>query len=88
MSKIAEEKAFIAYPKFVINGGSNYDHNTDRRYIFARCYEQAAKDIIARVREEVDKIIPDGNDEYIIGERIGYHSVLNILNKLEKEYEQ
>ena len=52
-------------------------------------FEQGFSEAIAKMRKEVDKIFPDNdcNDEYIVGERIGYRSVLNILDELEKEYE-
>ena len=49
--------------------------------------QQAEKDTIAKIHEQIERGIPDNpeGDEYIFGERVAFRSVLNLLKETEKE---
>ena len=52
-----------------------------------RGYEQAEKDMIVKIRKQVEKWMPDNSegDEYISGERVAFRSVLHLLKEMEEE---
>ena len=84
MSKTAEEAAMKVYP---YGGGTKGLICENARPIFIKGYEQAEKDIIYRIREQIERWIPDNpeGDEHISGERVAFRSVLNLLNEMEEE---
>ena len=77
MSKIAEEKA---------NSFREMPTNWYEKMVFTKAYDQSAKDLIARIREQIQIWMPEGNDEHIVGERTAFNSVKHLLSELEYEY--
>lgn len=76
------------------NKEPNYLHTCDSkmldevyRDVFKLGYEQAEKDTIEKVRQQVERWMPDNpeGDEYISGERVAFRSVLHFLKELEDE---
>lgn len=55
------------------------------RHMYEAGYEQAEKDTIAIIREQVERWMPDNleGDEYINGERMAFRSVLHLLEKMK-----
>ena len=88
MSKIAKLKAqewVASLPVCVI-----YDDMPKPRIAFEKAYDQAAKDIIARIRVEIVKVIPEEiifDDDEDYGRKDAFNYVLGVISTLEKEYE-
>lgn len=90
MSKRSEETALRLYPES--SGPMERSIFEDRRVTLAcrrACeegYEQAEKDTIAKIREQVEKWMPDNpeGDEYTSGERVAFRSVLHLLKEMEE----
>lgn len=88
--KRSEHAALAAYPqKEKVNkkGTGVYDPNFPRRSAYQRGYEQAEKNIIKHIREQVNRWMPNNpeGDEHINGERVAFRSVLNLLKEMEDE---
>ena len=57
-----------------------------KRQIYQQGYEQAGKDIISHIREQIERWMPqDNGEEHIKGERIAFNSVLHLLKEMEEE---
>ena len=89
MSKRAEQAAIKAYP-VVIEEHTERDLNKPRRLSFIKGCEQAEKDTIATIREQVEKWMPDNpeGDEHINGERVAFRSVLHLLEEMGEEKDE
>lgn len=98
MSKIAEEAALKAYPEKTkvlwgplpgANRPSVFDDNLSYRTGFIKGYEQAEKDMIKKIREQVECWMPDNpeGDEHISGERVAFRSVLVLLKEMQESME-
>lgn len=49
-------------------------------------YEQAEKNIISHIREQIERwMSKDNGEEYIKGERTAFNSVLHLLKEMEDE---
>lgn len=73
----AEEAALLAY-----------DTNTPAaiRIAYRDGYEQAEKDLINRIRKQVETWMPEKDgEEYTDGKRLAFRSVLQLLKGLEDE---
>ena len=67
---------------------SAYDTNTPAaiRIAYRDGYEQAEKDLINRIRKQVETWMPERDgDEHTEGERLAFRSVLHLLEELEDE---
>lgn len=91
MSKRAEEAAMKAYPiqgDWVGNKYRDWDEDINRvhRNVFLQGYEQAEKDIISHIREQIERWTQkDNGEEHIKGERTAFNSVLHLLKEMEEE---
>ncbi len=84
MSKRAEQAALKAYPKSDFDGVET--RRKGNRKCFIQGYNQAEKDIISRIREQIERWMPkDNGEEHIKGERIAFNSVLHLLKEMEEE---
>ncbi|MBQ3950198.1 MAG: hypothetical protein II661_06975 [Bacteroidales bacterium] len=88
----AEEAALKAYPDNEVlffaqdADGKNHPVTTFGREIngFIFGYEQAEKDLINRIRKQVETWMPERDgDEHTEGERLAFRSVLHLLEELE-----
>jgi hypothetical protein len=97
MSKRAESAALKTYPPVYPNGkriakrvqSKLIDTHQPARTIFQKGYEQAEKDTIERIREQVERWMPDNpeGDEHINGERLAFRSVLVLLKDMQESME-
>jgi len=88
MSKRAEQKALEAYPynRAYTDNDVEYDGNFCNRLPYIEGYEQAEKDIISHIREQIERWMPkDNGEEHIKGERTAFNSVLHLLKEIEEE---
>ena len=84
MSKRAEITALKAYPKSDFN--SIETRRKGQRKCFIQGYEQAEKDTIERIREQVKQWMPEKDgEEHTYGERLAFNSVLHLLEEMEEE---
>lgn len=90
----AEEAALKAYPDNEVlffaqdDEGKNHPVTTFGREIngFIFGYEQAEKDLIDRIRKQVETWMPEKDgEEYTDGKRLAFRSVLELLKGLEDE---
>lgn len=88
----AEEAALKAYPNVEQPvWDESYPRLLLTRHIerdaFIKGYTQAEKDTIEKVRQQVERWMPDNpeGDEYISGERVAFRSVLHFLKELEEQ---
>lgn len=91
MSKRAEIAALKAYPNVEQPVWDESFPKTlfvrrTERNAFAKDYEQAEKDTIERIREQVKQWMPkkDG-EEHTCGERLAFNSVLHLMEEMEEE---
>lgn len=90
MSKRAAEAARAAFPYFP-SELNTFDHktvivdgNAYNRGLYFEGYEQAEKDIIAHIREQVNQWMPEKDgEEYTDGKRLAFNSVLHLLEEIE-----
>ena len=80
MSKRAE-KAIEAYY-------GNIPDDADKVKAARHFYEQAEKDIISHIREQIERWMPkDNGEEHIKGERTAFNSVLHLLKEMKESNE-
>lgn len=86
MSKRAEEAALKAYPTH--DGASEQWKKAHLSSLaeYIQGYEQAEKDIIARIYKQVNCWMPENDgEEYTNGERVAFNSILHLLKTMEEE---
>lgn len=90
MSKRAEEAALKAYPELAAEWMKVKTLQPMKRAIYKQGYEQAEKDMIKKIREQVECWMPDNpeGDEHISGERVAFRSVLVLLKEMQESMEE